>query len=94
MQDDALVASQMQRHVQRAQHEFGLQMIRHRPADESAGYGMLCLPISTPPSVQKDMCPFLRVKLKNSCSRRRADGPAVCRALVAVQVNLPGRSRD
>jgi hypothetical protein len=42
MQDDALVVSQMQRHVQRAQHEFGLQMIRHRPADESAGYGMLC----------------------------------------------------
>ncbi|CAB3773835.1 hypothetical protein LMG29542_07462 [Paraburkholderia humisilvae] len=39
VQDDALVASLTQRHAQRTQHEFGVQMVRHRPpGDASAEY--------------------------------------------------------
>lgn len=35
MQNNALVASLLQRHVERAQHQFGVQVVRHRPADDA-----------------------------------------------------------
>jgi hypothetical protein len=35
MQDDALVASLLKRHVERAQHKFSVQVVRHRPADDA-----------------------------------------------------------
>jgi len=35
MHDNALMAPLLQRHVQRAQHELGIEMVRHRPTTDT-----------------------------------------------------------